>query len=152
MNRPERTRKPNMRYDPSLYVLASFPKKNKHTIIPKHQVTIDAVNDQNGTLRSSGFIQPVRIIAEGTIFSNSSIINTCCFFFFAIGTRVKCQEKATQFSRNTGSEEIEIQPVNNDEDKEVDDNHVYTNENFYNKDDDAYLLTTTGRQKDFLHT
>ncbi len=65
MERPKRIRKPNMRYDPNVYVLASFPKKKKHTIIPKHQVTIDVIDEQNGTIRSSGFEQPVRIIAEG---------------------------------------------------------------------------------------
>jgi hypothetical protein len=28
-------------------------------------VTIDVIDEQNGTIRSSGFEQPVRIIAEG---------------------------------------------------------------------------------------
>jgi hypothetical protein len=65
MERPKRIRKPNMRYDPRIFVLASFPKKNKHTVIPKHQVTFDVIDEQNGTVRSSGFVQPVRIIAEG---------------------------------------------------------------------------------------
>ncbi|CAF3492465.1 unnamed protein product [Rotaria socialis] len=110
MERPTRIRKPNVRYDPSIYVLASFPKKKKHAIIPKHQVTIDVIDEQNGSIRSSGFAQPVRIIAEGT--------------------HTKCQEKASQFSRNTGSEEIDIQPANNDEDEELDDNHIYTTKLF----------------------
>lgn len=35
--------------------------------------------------------------------------------------------------------------MNNDEDKEVDDNYVYTNENFYRKDDDDYLPPTTSK-------
>lgn len=65
MNREKRIRKPILRYDPSIYILASFPKKNKHTIIPKHQVTIDAIDGNNGTIKSSGFTQPIRIIAEG---------------------------------------------------------------------------------------
>jgi hypothetical protein len=65
MERPRRVRKPNMNYDPNIYVLASFPKKNKHTIIPRHQVTIDPIDEQNGSVRSSGFRQSVRIIAEG---------------------------------------------------------------------------------------
>ncbi|CAF4412262.1 unnamed protein product, partial [Rotaria magnacalcarata] len=110
-------------YDPNIYVLASFPKRNKHAVIPKHQVTIDSIDENNGTIRSSGFIQSIRIIGEGT--------------------QAKCQEKATKYSRHTGSEEIEIQQLNNDEDKEVDDNYVYTNENFYRKDDDDYLAPTT---------
>ena len=67
MQRPQRIRKPNPLYNPSLYVLASFPKKNKRTIIPKHQVTIDAIDEQNGTVRSSGFVQPMGIIAEGKL-------------------------------------------------------------------------------------
>ncbi|CAF1490148.1 unnamed protein product, partial [Rotaria sordida] len=77
---------------------------------------------------SFGFIQPVRIIAEVT--------------------RAKCQERATQYSRTTGSEEIEIQLMNQNEDEEVDDNHVYTNENFDRKDDNDYLLSIT----DFITT
>lgn len=64
MDRPKRLRKPSSRYEPSIYVLASFPKTNKHAIIPKHQVTIDPIDESNGTIRSSGFIQPFRIIAE----------------------------------------------------------------------------------------
>ncbi|CAF2206233.1 unnamed protein product, partial [Rotaria magnacalcarata] len=121
--RPTRIRKPNVRYDPSIYVLASFPKKKKHAIIPKHQVTIDVIDEQNGSIRSSDFVQPVRIIAEGT--------------------RTKCQEKASQFSRNTGSEEIDIQPANNDEDEELDDNHIYTTKNFYNNDENEPLPQAT---------
>ncbi|CAF4253377.1 unnamed protein product, partial [Rotaria sordida] len=77
---------------------------------------------------SFGFIQPVRIIAEDT--------------------RAKCQERATQYSRTTGSEEIEIRLMNQNEDEEVDDNHVYTNEKFYHKDDNDYLLAVT----DFITT
>ncbi|CAF4128058.1 unnamed protein product [Rotaria magnacalcarata] len=123
MERSTRIRKPNMRYDPSIYVLASFPKKKKHTIIPKHQVTIDVIDAQNGSIRSSGFVQPVRIIAEGT--------------------RRQCQEKSSQFSRNTGSEEIDIQPANNDEDEEFDDNHIYTTKTFYNNDENERLPPTT---------
>jgi hypothetical protein len=72
MERSKRIRKPNMRYDPNIYVLASFPKKKKHTVIPKHQVVIDAIDEHNGTIKSSGFAQPVRIIAEGKIFLNFS--------------------------------------------------------------------------------
>lgn len=68
MDREKRLRKHNSQYDPSIYILASFPKKNKHTIIPRHQVTIDIIDDHNGTIRSSGFVQPVRIIAEGILF------------------------------------------------------------------------------------
>ncbi|CAF4297918.1 unnamed protein product, partial [Rotaria magnacalcarata] len=71
------------------------------------------------------FIQSIRIIGEGT--------------------QAKCQEKATKYSRHRGSEEIEIQQLNNDEDKEVDDNYVYTNENFYRKDDVDYLPPTTSK-------
>ncbi|CAF1338609.1 unnamed protein product [Rotaria magnacalcarata] len=123
MDRPKRIRKPLSRYDPNIYVLASFPKRNKHAVIPKHQVTIDSIDENNGTIRSSDFIQSIRIIGEGT--------------------QAKCQEKATKYSRHRGSEEIEIQQLNNDEDKEVDDNYVYTNENFYRKDDVDYLPPTT---------
>ncbi|CAF4674742.1 unnamed protein product [Rotaria socialis] len=123
MERPTRIRKPNVRYDPSMYVLASFSKKKKHAIIPKHQVTIDVIDEQNGSIRSFGFVPPVRIIAEGT--------------------RTKCQEKASQFSRNTGSEEIDIQPANNDEDEELDDNHIYTTKNFYNNDENEPLPQAT---------
>ncbi|CAF3411263.1 unnamed protein product [Rotaria socialis] len=123
MERPTRIRKPNVRYDPSIYVLASFPKKKKHAIIPKHQVTIDVIDEQNGSIRSSGFAQPVRIIAEGT--------------------HTKCQEKASQFSRNTGSEEIDIQPANNDEDEELDDNHIYTTKTVYNNDENEPLPQAT---------
>ncbi|CAF4553146.1 unnamed protein product, partial [Rotaria socialis] len=123
MERPTRIRKPNVRYDPSIYVLASFPKKKKHAIIPKHQVTIDVIDEQNGSIRSSGFAQPVRIIAEGT--------------------HTKCQEKASQFSRNTGSEEIDIQPANNGEDEELDDNHIYTTKTVYNNDENEPLPPTT---------
>ncbi|CAM4963945.1 unnamed protein product [Rotaria socialis] len=123
MEWPTRIRKPNVRYDPSMYVLASFSKKKKHAIIPKHQVTIDVIDEQNGSIRSFGFVPPVRIIAEGT--------------------RTKCQEKASQFSRNTGSEEIDIQPANNDEDEELDDNHIYTTKNFYNNDENEPLPQAT---------
>jgi hypothetical protein len=73
MQRSQRITKPNSRYDPNIYLLASFPKKNKHTIIPKHHVTIDPIDEQNGTVRSSGFVQPVRIIAEGKSIFISSI-------------------------------------------------------------------------------
>ncbi|CAF4259510.1 unnamed protein product, partial [Rotaria magnacalcarata] len=128
MERTARIRKPILRYDPSVYVLASFPKKNKHTIIPKHHVTIDAIDAHNGTLKSSGFIQSVRIIAEGT--------------------QAKCQERATQYSRSTGSEEVEIQPTNKDEDNDVDNNHMYTSKSFHDKDDNDYLPPTT----DFIST
>ncbi|CAF3293093.1 unnamed protein product [Rotaria socialis] len=117
-----------LRYDLSVYVLASFSKKNKHTIIPKHHVTIDAIDEHNGTLKSSGFIQSVRIIAEGT--------------------QAKCQERATQYSRSTGSEEVEIQPINQDEDNDVDNNHMYTSKSFHDKDDNDYLPPTT----DFIST
>ncbi|CAF2143420.1 unnamed protein product [Rotaria magnacalcarata] len=123
MDRPKRIRKPLSRYDPNIYVLASFPKRNKHGVIPKHQVAIDSIDENNGTIRPSGFIQSIRIIGEGT--------------------QAKCQEKATKYSRHRGSEEIEIQQLNNNEDKEVDDNYVYTNENFYRKDDVDYLPPTT---------
>ena len=68
MDREKRLRKHNSQDDPSIYILASFPKKNKHTIIPRHQVTIDIIDDHNGTIRSSGFFQPVRIITEGMLF------------------------------------------------------------------------------------
>ncbi|CAF1620764.1 unnamed protein product [Rotaria magnacalcarata] len=78
MERTARIRKPTLRYDPSVYVLASFPKKNKHTIIPKHHVTIDAIDEHNGTLKSSGFIQSVRIIAEDN-FLNIFLITTLDF-------------------------------------------------------------------------
>ncbi len=74
MDRSRRIKKSNTRYDSSVYVLASFPKKNKHTIIPKHQMTIDAIDEQNGTLRSSGFIQLIRIIVEGEMSVNVCII------------------------------------------------------------------------------
>ncbi|CAM2727607.1 unnamed protein product [Rotaria socialis] len=110
-------------YQTPMYVLASFSKKKKHAIIPKHQVTIDVIDEQNGSIRSFGFVPPVRIIAEGT--------------------RTKCQEKASQFSRNTGSEEIDIQPANNDEDEELDDNHIYTTKNFYNNDENEPLPQAT---------
>ncbi|CAF3758442.1 unnamed protein product [Rotaria sp. Silwood1] len=123
MQRPQRIRKPNSRYDPNFYVLASFPKKNKHTIIPKHQVTIDVIDTQNGTVRSSGFVQPVRIIAEGS--------------------RSKCQERASQFSRDTGSEEVDVRPDNDDEDELVDNNHIYTTQNFYNNESSQYSSITT---------
>ncbi|CAF1137226.1 unnamed protein product [Rotaria sordida] len=123
MQRPQRIRKPNSRYDPNLYVLASFPKKNKYTIIPKHHVTIDAIDEQNGTVRSSGFVQPVRIIAEGS--------------------RGKCQERASQFSRDTGSEEVDVRPGYDDEEELVDDNHIYTTQNFYNNENSQYSSITT---------
>ncbi|CAF3822140.1 unnamed protein product, partial [Rotaria magnacalcarata] len=42
----------------------SMHLKKKHAIIPKHQVIIDVTDEQNGSIRSSGFVQPVRIIAE----------------------------------------------------------------------------------------
>lgn len=83
MERPKRIRKPNMRYDPNIYVLASFPKKNKHTILPKHRVTIDVIDKNCGTVKSSGFTQSVRIIEEGKIFFNSFINNTSIFFLFS---------------------------------------------------------------------
>ncbi|CAF4247767.1 unnamed protein product [Rotaria sordida] len=38
--------------------------------------------------------------------------------------------------------------MNQNEDEEVDDNHVYPNENFYRKDDNDYLLSIT----DFITT
>ncbi|CAF5052576.1 unnamed protein product, partial [Rotaria magnacalcarata] len=88
-----------------------FQKENKHTIISKHQVTIDAIDEQNGTVRSSGFVQPVRIIAEGS--------------------RGKCRERTSQFSCDTGSEEVNICTGNDDEDELVDENHVYVSQNFY---------------------
>ncbi|CAF1526050.1 unnamed protein product [Rotaria sp. Silwood1] len=128
MQRPQRIRKPNSRYDPNFYVLASFPKKNKHTIIPKHQVTIDVIDTQNGTVRSSGFVQPVRIIAEGS--------------------RSKCQERASQFSRDTGSEEVDVRPDNDDEDELVDNNHIYTTQNFYNNESSQYSSITTSWSND----
>ncbi|CAF5224265.1 unnamed protein product, partial [Rotaria magnacalcarata] len=87
MQRPQRIRKPNPFYDPNLYV------------------TIDAIDEQNGTVRSSGFVQPVRIIAEGS--------------------RGKCRERTSQFSCDTGSEEVNICTGNDDEDELVDENHVY---------------------------
>jgi hypothetical protein len=151
MERPKRVRKPNVLYDPSVYVLTSFPKKNKHTIIPKHQVTIDAVDEQNGTIRSSGFIQSIRIIGEGKLFSIFSDNNICRLIFITVtGTRAKCQERATQYSRNTESEEVDLQPADHNEDAILDDDHVYSSKKFYNNDDIDYLPTTTGTQKMFF--
>ena len=69
------------------------------------------------------------------------------FIYLTLGTRGKCQEKASQFSRNTGSEEIDIQPINNDEDEGPDDSHTYTTKNFYNNDETEHLPPTTGRQQ-----
>lgn len=80
MERPRRITRPNTRYNPATYVLASFPKKNKHAILPKHQVTVDVIDEQNGTVRSSGFKQPFRIIAEGELISLSIVI----FYFLFI--------------------------------------------------------------------
>ncbi|CAF1621757.1 unnamed protein product [Rotaria magnacalcarata] len=93
MQRPQRIRKPNPFYDPNLHV------------------TIDAIDEQNGTVRSSGFVQPVRIIAEGS--------------------RGKWRERTSQFSCDTGSEEVNICTGNDDEDELVDENHVYVSQNFY---------------------
>ncbi|CAF4110272.1 unnamed protein product [Rotaria magnacalcarata] len=64
------------------------------------------------------------------------------------GTQAKCQERATQYSRSTGSEEVEIQPTNKDEDNDVDNNHMYTSKSFHDKDDNDYLPPTT----DFIST
>lgn len=72
--------------------------------------------------------------------------------FLLEGTHAKCQERATQYGRSTGSEEIEIRPMDNDEDIDVDDNHIYSKENFYLKDDDAYLPPTTGKFKTLFYT
>ncbi|CAF4984858.1 unnamed protein product, partial [Rotaria socialis] len=63
-------------------------------------------------------------------------------------TQAKCQERATQYSRSTGSEEVEIQPTNQDEDNDVDNNHMYTSKSFHDKDDNDYLPPTT----DFIST
>jgi hypothetical protein len=65
------------------------------------------------------------------------------FWFSLTGTQTKCHEKATQFSRNTGSEEVDLQLANNDEEEVFDENHVYTTKNFYDNDDQAYLPPTT---------
>ncbi|CAF1259475.1 unnamed protein product [Rotaria sordida] len=64
MEGTKRIRKPALCYDPSAYVLAPFLRKKKHTIIPKHQVTIDTIDKNNENIKSFGFIQPVHIIAE----------------------------------------------------------------------------------------
>jgi hypothetical protein len=62
-------RKPNMRYDPNIYVFASFPENNNQTVILKHQVVVDVIDEHNGTIKSSGFSQPVRILHRVTYFS-----------------------------------------------------------------------------------
>jgi hypothetical protein len=69
------------------------------------------------------------------------------FYFFSTGSQAKCRETATQFSRDTGSEEVDIQPLNINEDDEVDENHIYTNKNFYDQDDAVYRPQTTGHPK-----
>ena len=69
MERPQRIRKPNIRYDPNVYVLASFPKKNKHTV--------DPIDEHNGVARSSGFAQLILILAEDELFFTLSM-----FLFF----------------------------------------------------------------------
>ncbi|CAF4261334.1 unnamed protein product, partial [Rotaria magnacalcarata] len=106
---------------------ASFSKQNKHSIIAKHQVTIDTIDEQNGTVRSSGFVQPVRMIAEGS--------------------RVKCRERASQFSRDTGSEEVDVSHGNDDEDELVDENHVYTTQNFCDNGNNQHSPSTTNAQQ-----
>ncbi|CAF4508112.1 unnamed protein product [Rotaria socialis] len=104
-----------------------FQKKNKHSIIAKHQVTIDTIDEQNGTVRSSGFVQPVRIIAEGSC--------------------VKCRERASQFSRDTGSEEVDVSHGNDDEDELVDENHIYTTQNFCDNGNNQHSPSTTNAQQ-----
>ncbi len=140
-----------MRYDPNIYVLASFPKKNKHTILPKHQVTIDAIDEKNGVVKSSGFPQPVRIIAEGEIFAKFciNVIFNVFFYICIVGSRSKCKERATQFSKNTGSEEVEILPMNNENCEEFYDDDVNINKNDYNNGDADYLPPTTGQLRTF---
>ncbi len=69
-----------------------------------------------------------------------------CSICLTLGTRAKCREKASQFSRNTGSEEIDMRPVNDDEDEGPDDNHIYTTKNSYNNDENERFPPTTGRQ------
>ncbi|CAF1508517.1 unnamed protein product [Adineta ricciae] len=120
MERPKRLIKPNSHYDPNIYVLASFSKKNKHTILPKHRVIIDAIDEQCGTVKSSGFLQSIRIIQEGT--------------------QAKFRERSTQFSRDTGSEEVDRQPLNDNEDDEMDENYVYASKSADVQDDAMYHL------------
>jgi hypothetical protein len=71
-----------------------------------------------------------------------------CSICLTLGTRAKCREKASQFSRNTGSEEIDIRPVNDDEDEDKgpDDNHIYTTKKSCNNDENERFSPTTGRQ------
>jgi len=110
MERPQRIRKPNSRYDPNIYILASFPK---------HQVTIDPIKEQNGTVRSSGFVQPVGIIAEGKLIFIFSTLK----IFFGIG------------SRDTGSE-----------DERIDDGDVYPVEDYSKKENNQSFITTSGKK------
>ena len=65
---------------------------------------------------------------------------------------MKCQERASQFSRDTGSEEVDINPVNNDEDELFDDNHIYTTKDIYNRVNNVSSPPTTGKQKMFSLT
>ena len=58
----------------------------------------------------------------------------------------KCQERASQFSRDTGNEEVNVRPGNDDEDELIDENHVYTRQNFSNNDNNQPSPTTSRRK------
>jgi len=71
------------------------------------------------------------------------------FYTCIVGSRSKCKERATQFSKNTGSEEVEILPMNNEKGEEFYDDDVNINKNDYNNGDADYLPPTTGQLRTF---
>ena len=64
-------------------------------------------------------------------------------------TELRYHERATQYSRSTGSEDVDLQLDNNSQEEILDKNHVYTTKSFYNNDDRAYLSPTASNTQRF---
>ncbi|CAF1199852.1 unnamed protein product [Rotaria sordida] len=98
----------NKRYDEQDYVLVSFPKLNKHSIVPVASVTIDPLDKQNGSIKTFGSRKNLRIIGSGS--------------------KEEMKERASRYAASAGSEEVELGP----DEQEDDENQCI------NKDDDDY--------------
>jgi hypothetical protein len=106
----------NKRYDEQTYCLVSFPDHSKHALVPSRVINIDPIDDRAATIKVRGIRRGVQIVGSGTYISllmKPSVFSTLfdgslTFKIYRLGSKEEMTHKASNFSSQACSEEVDI--------------------------------------------